>query len=801
MSAVNPEPHLVRIASLLLLAWGALASRPSLGQDAIPAPSASIAAADSVALPATDYDAFFDAFLGQRLDSTRVAVVSGLTLERDVGRFTLDEGTLWLGTPVAGRVCAALFVGRGSFACAPPTRVEREQMQRIYGKATMERPFSALVLVFADSTLRELSRGLSFEPGAGSKIGSTVLGDCFRYVSDRKPQWLDASLAKPFLEGRADGTFFSMIEAADEERLFFEIDPRQTEDVLLWREPKSRHVGLMRVWRRDNVCMFPRQAAAVVPPEGDTRPAFSVNRYRLDCRIAGNMDFTAAAELECESRLPVAPRWATFTLFDRLDVDSVRWAGGGSAAYFKGHESPRLWVRCDPPLAPGETRTLRIHYHGQLIERVGDWMFVRSTIAWYPNDDDRGRAPFDITFHSPSQYLLVGVGERVSSETHDRMTTSRWVSERPIRNASFMLGLFNEERFGAPDAPEVTALMFRGKPDPIRVSFGETQVVSGARMDRKVAGDAAKAVAFFQRMLGPPPARRICVAEIPDTEGEAFPGLIQLTWTPFWGRNVVAEDAVFRAHEVAHQWWAHGVDFRTYHDHWLSEGFADFAALWYLQQGLGDTKSYLAVLEAWRDLILEDRRFRPRGSHPAGPIWLGYRSASTEVPGDYALVVYKKGAWVLHMLRNMLLDQNTRDDERFASMMRDFYARFEGKAASTEDFMHVAQRYAGEDLGWFFDQWVYGTDVPTYRFAYKTERTPEGKYRVRCRVQQTGVPESFRMPVPIRVDFGGDRFAWVRSTIQGATSEFDLPLMELQPKAVVFNDLQSVLCKVETVKW
>jgi len=153
------------------------------------------------------------------------------------------------------------------------------------------------------------------------------------------------------------------------------------------------------------------------------------------------------------------------------------------------------------------------------------------------------------------------------------------------------------------------------------------------------------------------------------------------------------------------------------------------------------------------------------------------------------------------MLRNMLLDQTTRDDERFASMMRDFYARFEGKAASTEDFMRVAQRYAGEDLGWFFDQWVYGTDVPTYRFAYKTERTAEGKYRVTCRVEQTGVPESFRMPVPIRVDFGGERFAWLRSTIQGAKSEFELPLMELQPKAVVFNDLQSVLCKVEIVKW
>jgi aminopeptidase N len=458
-------------------------------------------------------------------------------------------------------------------------------------------------------------------------------------------------------------------------------------------------------------------------------------------------------------------------------------------------------VRCEPPLAPGEARTLQVRYHGELIDRVGDWMLLRSSTNWYPEPDGRHRAPFDLTFHAPSQYHLVSVGERVSSETHDRVTTTHWIAARPIHNASFVLGLFDEEPFGEAGAPPVTALMFRGRPDPIQVSFGDVQVVSGARMDRKVAADAARAVGFFHRVLGPPPAGRVTVAEIPDTGGEAFPGLIQITWTPFWGRNVAAEDAVFRAHEVAHQWWGYGVDYRTYHDHWLSEGFADFSALWYVQQGLGDTKSYLAVLEAWREEIFKDLRFRPSDSPPAGPIWLGYRSASIEAPGDHALIVYKKGAWVLHMLRNMLLDLATGNEERFAGLMRDFYARHEGHAATTEDFIRLAQRYAGEDLGWFFDQWVYGTDLPTYRFASRSERTPDNKVKVTCRVEQRGVPEGFRMPVPIRIEFGGDRFSWVRQVIQGARTEFELPLMEHEPQAIVFNDLQSVLCRVEQVKW
>ena len=796
---------------------------PTVGVDtmATPVPAVPLVMADSVAAPAIDFEAFLASFLTQRPDSTRVAHVTRLTLERDAGRFSLGEGDLWLATPVGGRVCAAVFVGRGSFSLTPPTPGERDRVRQVYGTPTMERAFKALVLVVADSTIAELERKLAFRAGRdaevaelqrslvfgpvrGSKTGVTLLGECLRYVSDNKTREIKASLARPFLEGRSNGYFFSLIESEGAARLFFEIDPQRYEDVTLWREPNNRRIGLWRVWRLDDVTMFSRAGGGESPPEGDVRPVLVVKRHRIECRIAGDMDFAAVAEMECEARDPSPQRWATFTLYDRLKVDSVAWVGGPRARFFRGRDSDRLWVSCDPPLAPGETRTLRVHYHGRLIERVGDWMLIGSSTRWYPEPDGQRGAPFDLTFHSPSQYHLVSVGERVSSETVGQVTTSRWRSERPIHNASFVLGIFSEEPFGLPGAPEVSALMFRGKPDPIGVWFGGVRVLSGARMDRRVATDAARAVAFFNRKLGPPPVSRIVVAELPDTGGEAFPGLIQITWSPapLWGRGrVAAEDAVFRAHEVAHQWWGYGVDYRTYRDKWLSEGFAEFAGLWYLREELGHLGSCLALLDAWREQIFEDLRFRTSDSPPAGPISLGYRSASTEVPGDHFLIVYMKGAWVLHMLRNLLLDLETGDDERFTSLMRDFYARNEGRAATTEEFRGVAERYAGEDLGWFFDQWVYGTDLPTYRFATRTDRLSDGKYKITCRVEQSGVPEGFRMPVPILIDFGGGKAMRVRVPIQGARSEFELPLMERAPKAIQFNDLQSVLCRVEKVKW
>lgn len=795
-------PGVLAACLAIAIAATAACAQPA-GGDSIPAAAAAespTAPSDSVAPPLADYEAFFDRFLGQRPDSLHVAEVAHLSFERDGARFTLEEGELRLCTPVGGRVCAMIFVGRGTFALTPPTAIERDQMKRFYGTPSLERAFSALVLVFADDTREELTRGLSFRAARGVPVTSVTLQECLKYMSDEKKKWLDAGVARPFLEGRRSDYFFALIDCVAGERLFFEVDPHMTEAVTLYHEPRYRHVGLKRVFRRDAVCRFARAGADSVA-DRDVRPALEVRGYRLDCRIVENLDFSATAELRCEAAEDQV-RWMRLTLAEELAVDSVAWSDGRPARFFKGKDSPQLWVSAERPLARGESATLRVAYHGRLIQRIGDWMFVESAIGWYPQPESWPRAPIDVTFRAPSQYLLASVGERVTSETRGRVTVSRWVSERPIRNATFVIGVFDERPIEVAGAPPASVLMMTGMRDSISwINIGERRFRMGGKMDKGVAEDAGRALVFFQSLFGPPSPPRIRVVEIPALGGEAFPGIVRFTWTPFMGPNAGAEDAVFRAHEIAHQWWGVDVDFATYRDQWLSEGFAQYSALWYMQAGRKDNRSYFAVLDQWQDEILAQKRQRPSGAAPLGPVWLGGRAATVEAPSDYELAVYKKGAWVLHMLRNMLLDIKTMDDERFASLMRDFYARYAGRSASTEDFRRVAQRYAGEDLGWFFDQWVYRADVPTYRFASRTQRTPEGKYQVTCRVEQRDVPADFRMPVPIRIDFEDGRFTWVRILVQSPTAEFELPLMDLAPKAMVFNDLESVLCRVENVKW
>jgi aminopeptidase N len=315
-------------------------------------------------------------------------------------------------------------------------------------------------------------------------------------------------------------------------------------------------------------------------------------------------------------------------------------------------------------------------------------------------------------------------------------------------------------------------------------------------MRQVVGGDVIRSLQFFQDVYGPTRLKHFYATEIPEFHGEAFPGMLHLSWVTFQQTDDQGTDEVFRAHEVAHQWWGIGVDYMTYHDRWLSEGFAEFSGLWYMQTVRHSNDKYFDLLRQYRSSIWL-RRDVP------GPIALGHRvqSSRDHDVDDYGTIVYKKGAWVVHMLRIMMLDMKTMSEEPFKETMRDFYASYEGKRASTADFRRVVERHMGLDMGWFFDQWVNGTSLPTYRVAWRSEPMPDGQYRVRLQVGQEGVPADFLMYVPVTLDLGKDRVARLRVKVTGAQSEIVLPPMPAAPKAVKFNDFEGVLADVKVVDW
>jgi hypothetical protein len=410
----------------------------------------------------------------------------------------------------------------------------------------------------------------------------------------------------------------------------------------------------------------------------------------------------------------------------------------------------------------------------------------------------RDKATFDLSFESPLDYTFIAVGELLSEEIGSSRI-SRWISREPIRNASFNIGAFREFALGDTSMADVRLFMN---------IHGHRYV---ATMEDEVRHDIGESLRFFTHLFGTPRSRRLDVSEIPYLHGEAFPGLLHLSWLTYEPSaflefivpaSLLPESHIqFRAHEVAHQWWGVGVDFASYHDQWLSEGFAEYSGLWYTQMALNDNNRFFEILDDWKEKILTARRFVFGSGQESGPIWLGYRTQGSETRGDYALIIYKKGAWVLHMLRGLLLDLKSMNDDRFGAMLREFYHTYEGKRASTDDFRRVVETHAGEDMRWFFDQWVYGTSIPTYRYATRTEIQADGKYDLLVKVTVDGVPASFRMPVIVSVVLADGRTARMRLAVSKDKTEFNIPGLPEEPESFIFNDLNSVLCEVEEVDW
>jgi hypothetical protein len=610
-----------------------------------------------------------------------------------------------------------------------------------------------------------------------------------KYLGDEDSKTVDPDLMSALLNGDTTDLFYAHITRQGADPLMFTLNPHEVEAVSLSGKAT-------RWWAQDRevLSQFPRAGRPRDPAvTGERIDPAEIRRYVMNIDLpqsgSGEIAFAATAKLDIAATHPVGP-WVAFALFDKLKVDSARWSTGESATVFKGKDSGFLWVHLGSRLEPGEVRTLALSYHGDLIDRIVDVFRIKTSVAWYPLSlEGRTLATFDLTFNTPEAYLLASVGERLDSSKAGRVIFTRWVTPAPIRNASFNLGLFKDYTVNETGNPPVTVM----------VSEEAHKKISRFRqrnMRHVVGADVGKSLTFFQKVYGPTRLTHFYATEIPEFHGEAFPGMINLSWVTFDQTDDQGHDEVFRAHEVAHQWWGIGVDYMTYHDRWLSEGFATFSGLWYLQTVRRSNDKYLGLLRRYRNSIFLRKEV-------PGPISLGHRvqSSRDHDVDDYGTIVYKKGAWVLHMLRIMMLDLKTMDEDRFTKTMQEFYQSHEGRRASTADFRRVVERHMGLDMGWFFDQWVFGTAVPSYRVAVRTEPMENGQFRVRLQVEQEGVPDSFLMYVPVTLDLGKDRVARLRVKVTGARSELELPPMPAAPKAVKFNDLEGVLAEVKMVDW
>ena len=722
--------------------------------------------------------------------TSQVADVNHVTLNRDGLRLSLERGRMALLAPVGGRTVGAVFQGDGTVRFDPMDPVERVELRRYGGDSPMEVPIREVVLLFADTTMKELS-SLAFAAGEAPAGAIDHVRDLLNSFKGDKAGAYDNTIIEPMLNGDTTNFFLAYIVRARGEPLIYERDPGMVESVQLLHPVSRRQWGADwgPVTRSRPDLEVPGTAGAWVRRDRVTVPAYRVD-VNLGEAISANLSVTARADLSLRVTESVGP-WMLFYLHPKLDLDSATWGDGRAAAVFKADEDAAAWVRAPRRLQAGDSLQLTLYYHGGMIDRFGNFFFVDPGAAWYPIPGMGNVAStFDLTYHAPQRYPLVSSGEKVDSSLAGNVRTTRWVTRRPAQFASFNLGLFQPWHVQHEDAPALDVYLSDDAHRELREQYRRMgiMIAEQSHMKENVAADVSNALKLFTSLFGPADYDHFAVTEIPYGEGVSFPGLIHLSWSTFQNTSIDGFDEFFRAHESAHQWWGNGVRPDTYRDAWLSEGFATFYGLTYVQALRRRDTEYNHFLEQYKNDIAADV--------DAGPIALGFRLSTPRIPRGYDVLVYEKGAWILHMLKTMMTDLNTLRADRFTEMMREFYTSYHGRAASTADFQRVVERYTNQPMDWFFEDWVRGMTIPSYNISWSTQPNGDGRLRLRMHIEQTRVPPEFRMPMLVAVDLGNDRTARFRVVVSGAQTDYVSPLIPGEPRGVTFNAMNSVLADV-----
>lgn len=745
---------------------------------------------------------------------TETYLVTDLQMARDVATFKFRKGRISFLTPVMNRSVVAVFVGEGEFILKPTYWLELNHIKLVTGAEVVQDTFKELFLIFSDETYSQVRKSFSkVEPLADD---FNALKSFRKIVRAEGSDNAEAHILSNLLCTDCQPTFNARIKGEKYKQLNFIInssgavgDISPEEVALINDDFSSNDYGIWYLTHTQ------KELESATASSGEDKRRIDAINYKVDNIIDGEK-LIAGCTLTFKP-LHDGDRVIHLNLLSSLRVSRVMEEGRDLSFIQedKDHDGS-FHVIFPEPLKKDRQVKVVIEYQGKnVIKDAGGGNFsVTARSLWFPRAGKFDeRATFDLTFRLHRKYTLVASGKLVSQSLDGDYSVTRWVSEHQVGVAGFNYGAFKKtELFDDQIKQMIEVHAVPVIPDTLR-GLSQFSAISPSNLSAKALNETQNSLRIFTNWFGELPYGRVAITQQPQLNiGQSWPTLIYMPIVAFldsttrvdmFGLNSGLTYFVqeLTPHEVAHQWWGHLVGWSNYRDQWISEGFAEFSAGLFLEYTRGGKlDDYHNFWARKSKKLLEKSRYGIR-LNDVGPIAMGLRVGIPRAAGAYQNIVYDKGAYILHMLRFMMYDQQNGDRD-FINMIKDFVNYHRHASATTESFKYFVDKHikpnmdldANKKMDWFFYQWLFGTEIPRYRMQYRMEKQADGKTLATLTLTQSDVSDGFRMIVPLYVDYNGkvSRVGEIPVAGNMTTSEYKITFPG-SPKRLIINYHQDVL--------
>jgi aminopeptidase N len=351
-------------------------------------------------------------------------------------------------------------------------------------------------------------------------------------------------------------------------------------------------------------------------------------------------------------------------------------------------------IKIKPSAKANDLKTYTVAYEGipktGLIiskNKYGDRTFFGDNYPdrgqnWLPIvDHPSDKATVEWVVTAPSHYQVVGNGKLIEHTNINESTTlTHWKTDVALPTKVMVIGA---ARFAIQNVAEV---------------YGTTVSSWIYPQDREKGfydyAPAAPILDWFINHVGDYP-----FAKLANVQSKTQFGGMENAGNIFYFENSVTGNRKIEellAHEIAHQWFGNSASEGNWHHAWLSEGFATYFTILYMEQKHGRAKAWETVLKNRQQVIDFSKKNRV-------PIVNTAIENYMEILNDNT---YQKGGWVLHMLRKEV------GDEIFWEAIRQYYDKYKLSNALTDDLKDIFELVSGKNLDVFFQQWVYQAGQP-----------------------------------------------------------------------------------------